>query len=102
MAVEECYNEYNTGTDSRGNCGYSNEVFVACAPEDILCGQLQCSSGTYQRRLNIGVRIRTTRPTVNGVTETCQTFSPLSPPTDFMHPGLVEDGTRCGNERVSE
>ena len=102
MAVEECYDTYNTDSNRFGNCGYSNGVFVACAPEDILCGQLQCSSGMYQSRVNIGVRILTGRVRVNGVLEDCRSFSPINPPTDFMHPGLVEDGTRCGDERVSE
>ena len=100
-AVQQCYDQYNTGNDAFGNCGYSGTAFVACAPEDVLCGQLQCDSGNYQRQVNIGVNIRTGRVRANGGIEDCRSFSPLSPPTDFMHPGLVEDGSKCGDERVS-
>lgn len=101
MSVEECYDEYNTGSDDFGNCGYSSGAFVACAPEDVLCGQLQCASGTYQRQVNIGVNILTGRVVVNRRVEDCRSFSPLRPPSDFIHPGLVEDGTKCGDERVN-
>ena len=101
MAVEECYVEYNTGNDRFGNCGYSSGQFVACSANNILCGQLQCASGTYQRQVNVGVNILTGRVRVNGIVEDCRSFSPINPPSDFMHPGLVEDGTRCGDEKVS-
>ena len=101
MAVQQCYDVYNVGNDEFGNCGYSGGRLVSCAPEDVLCGQLQCDSGTFQRQVNIGVNILTGRVRVNGVVEDCRSFSPLSPPTDITHPGLVEDGTRCGDNRVS-
>lgn len=101
MAVQQCYDVYNVEANEFGNCGYSGSAFVACSAEDVLCGQLQCDSGTFQRQVNVGVNILTGRVRVNGGIEDCRSFSPLSPPTDTMHPGLVEDGTRCGDNRVS-
>ena len=101
MAVQQCYDVYNTNSNEFGNCGYSGGTFVACAPEDALCGQLQCDSGTFQRQVNIGVNIPTGTVHANGVFENCRSFSPLFPPADFMHPGLVENGTGCGDNRVS-
>lgn len=100
MAVEECYDTYNIGNNLFSNCGYSNGATVACAPEDVLCGQLQCSSGTYQSQVNIGVYLLTGSVNVDGRNENCLSFSPLSPPADFIHPGLVEDGTKCGDGKV--
>ena len=101
MAVQQCYDVYNIQANEVGNCGYSGSAFVACSAENVLCGQLQCDSGTFQRQVNVGVRVLTRSVRVNGRNENCRSFSPLSPPTDTMHPGLVEDGTRCSNNRVS-
>ena len=101
MAVQQCYNEYNVRGEGVGNCGYSGAAFVACAADDVLCGQLQCDSGNFQRQVNLRVTLWTGRVTVNRESQDCLSFSPSSPPTDFMHPGLVEDGTKCGDERVS-
>ena len=101
MAVEQCYEEYNTRSDRSGNCGYSDGAFTACSPENALCGQLQCDSGSFQRQVNIGVTLLTGRVRVDGTVEDCRTFSPTNPPSDFMHPGLVLDGSKCGDQKVS-
>ena len=100
MAVEECYYRYNTIGNAVGNCGYSNGELIACAPKDILCGQLQCSFGTFQNRVNIAAYILTGSVSIDGGNEYCLSFSPISPPSDFIHPGLVEDGTKCGDGKV--
>ena len=102
-AVEECYTTKNVAGNGAGNCGYSNGALVACSGEDSLCGQLQCASGTFQNQVNIGVNTYTDYIYVNvdWTPHTCRSFSPDFPPFDSVHPGLVIDGTKCGDQKVS-
>ena len=99
-AVEQCYYQLNSRGDGVGNCGYSNGAFVACSGGDRLCGQLHCDSGTFQGQVSIGVYIYTADVIVNGVSKDCLTFSPITTPTDLIHPGLVQNGTKCGDQMV--
>ena len=100
MSEQVCYDDLNTDGNRFGSCGYSDGGFVPCSSANVLCGQLQCDSGSYQDTIS-GVtpstfRIRTSSGTIN-----CRSFAHTNPPTDLMHPGLVQDGTRCGDDRVS-
>ena len=100
MAIQQCYDIYNTQGTQFGSCGYSNEEFMACSDQNVLCGQLQCLSGSFQNTIS-GVTPLTGRIRVNGETVYCRSFAPSTPTTDLMHPGLVQDGTKCGDEMVS-
>jgi hypothetical protein len=98
-ADSRCYSALNTDGTEGGNCGYTQTAYIACTQSNANCGMLFCDrSGTYQRTAgNTFVRIITTQ-----ITRTifCRGFTPL-PGTDIMNPGLVADGTRCGNGLVS-
>ena len=76
-------------------------MFLPCDPDHALCGQLQCGEGQFTRGDVAGsLRIFTSSVRVGGVTESCMSFTTL-PDSDTMSPGLVQDGTKCGNGTVS-
>ncbi|XP_007656330.3 disintegrin and metalloproteinase domain-containing protein 30-like [Ornithorhynchus anatinus] len=39
-----CYREINTKGDRFGNCGISQNRYMKCAVEDVLCGRVQCTN----------------------------------------------------------
>lgn len=100
--VPECYTQLNIAGSQSGNCGARDGQYVACAPEHAQCGQLMCDGGRFQFNELSGLSVRTNAETVtsDSVTQTCSSFT-LPPAADTVSPGLVPDGTRCGNESVS-
>ena len=66
-----------------------------------MCGVLYCQFGSF---INVD-NIRTAVVTVfgrdeNGVQHRCR-GSVTAATSDAINPGLVDDGTRCGDDRVS-
>ena len=65
-----------------------------------MCGQLFCQQGTFLNTVNsvyvvdIGVYVPSTR-----TVELCSTFTPPST-SDILSPGLVDDGIKCGNNKM--
>ena len=96
--MPECYTEYNVLGLENGNCGVLAQECVPCAPENAQCGQIMCEQGNFQASPVFNVFVQSVM--VGLTEETCKTFS-LNTSIDFMHPGLVEDGTKCGSEFVS-
>ena len=97
-SVEECFTTFNVRGIAVGNCGYSGGQFVGCAVQDALCGQLHCDSNPqlFVNNANRAVTIFT-----NGVGgNPCISFT-TRPTSDTPSPGLVADGSRCGNDMVS-
>uniref|UniRef100_A0A663MR80 ADAM metallopeptidase domain 9 n=1 Tax=Athene cunicularia TaxID=194338 RepID=A0A663MR80_ATHCN len=96
-APESCFKKQNVRGDRFGNCGGdgSKVAFVACKPQDALCGRLQC--------------VNVKRKPVLGESETIiQTPGPedwcwgtayhASADTPDIGGGL--DGTRCGPKKI--
>ena len=101
--ASECYSQLNTQGRQIGNCGSRGGQYVACETEHAQCGQLMCNGGTFQRSATPGLAPRINRQTIlvnSTVRELCYSFT-LSPASDTVSPGLVTDGTRCGNTSVS-
>lgn len=88
--------------EGSGNCGYSRGEFIACEPEHAQCGQLQCTAGDFMRGDVSGSLTIFTDFARNddGDFEECRSFT-TSPDSDTVSPGLVADGTKCGNASVS-
>ena len=98
-AGERCYTELNVQGEGFGNCGYNSANYIACETEHAQCGQLQCDGGTYMRgEVQNSVFIYTR---FTSLRERCMSFSP-EPGTDTPNPGLVTDGTTCGNASVCD
>ena len=98
----ECYSQLNVRGSIQGNCGARDNQYVACEPENTQCGQLMCNGGgIFQRSQVPGLSplVRTTGISSDSGRHTCASFT-ISPTADTISPGLVPDGTRCGNESV--
>ena len=99
--VDGCYANNEDG-DALGNCGHdiARDTYIPCAPEDAMCGVLYCEVGEFN---NVD-RISTFVVTVNGRDENgrfqqCR-GSVTAATSDAINPGLVDDGTKCGDDRV--
>ncbi|XP_028651068.2 disintegrin and metalloproteinase domain-containing protein 9 [Erpetoichthys calabaricus] len=90
-APDTCYQIINTGGTNFGNCGPGN---VKCAPQDVLCGKIQC----------INVDANNPPPgafitTFNQNNVVCvNVFFDLG--SDVPDPGYVHTGTGCGTGKA--
>ncbi|XP_077164808.1 disintegrin and metalloproteinase domain-containing protein 9-like [Paroedura picta] len=95
-----CYRAVNSEGDRFGNCGgqagYGNPTdFKKCDPSSVLCGQVQCVNIHTLPQLD-------ERPTVvqtPGANAVCWGLGRHAERASGMV-GAVEDGTRCGKDRV--
>ena len=97
VGVDRCFSAFNVRGNTGGNCGSSEGQFVSCATQDALCGQLHCDAvpSRFINNANRAVTIIS-----NGVGgNPCVSFT-TSAGADTPSPGLVADGSRCGNEKV--
>ena len=100
--IDQCYSR-NSGSDGRfGNCGHdpSQDQFLRCSSEDEMCGVLFCEPGDFTNPNSIFTTIITvTNRDDNGVFRDCRgSVTPSS--SDAVNPGLVDEGTKCGDEMV--
>ena len=79
------------------NCGSNRGRFIPCTPENAQCGQLQCMEGDFTRG-GVSESLTIFRSTRGSLT--CRSFT-TEANSDTVSPGLVPEGTRCGNQRVS-
>ncbi|KAM4636102.1 disintegrin and metalloproteinase domain-containing protein 9-like isoform 2-T2 [Discoglossus pictus] len=91
--VDECFRQANLAGDRYGNCGVSGSSFVKCAVADSLCGKLQCTG--------------TPEPILTGQVSTFYVDSKykcvsvdFNLGTDVPDPGLVHQGTACGDGKA--
>ncbi|CAN9512879.1 unnamed protein product [Ophioblennius macclurei] len=94
-APEVCFQDINRMGDRFGNCGNQNYGYKKCESRNALCGKLQCSDVQKVTVFSIQPSIITT--SIGGV----QCYG-----VDFMlgsdvpDPGMVREGTRCGDNKV--
>ncbi|XP_078487165.1 zinc metalloproteinase-disintegrin-like NaMP isoform X1 [Ciona intestinalis] len=92
-----CYERVNKLGNWNGNCGRGTSGFIKCTKEDSKCGKLQCSGGGDRP---IVARDRYAfKNTIERKYE-CKTISSDDNATDVSDPGLVRDGTRCGDGKI--
>ncbi|XP_056448152.1 disintegrin and metalloproteinase domain-containing protein 9 isoform X1 [Gadus chalcogrammus] len=93
-APEVCFKEVNSKGDRFGNCGYQESGFKKCESRNALCGKLQCSN-VHTTIFGIDPSIITTPI---GGTKCFGVDFMLG--TDVPDPGMVTEGTPCGNNKV--
>ncbi len=99
--IDQCYSRNSAGNQF-GNCGhsFSQDQYLPCASGDEMCGLLFCQEGDFNNVDNIFTTIITVSSRDNnGDTQQCRA-SVVSANSDFINPGLVDDGTRCGDQNV--
>ncbi|XP_062504018.1 disintegrin and metalloproteinase domain-containing protein 12-like isoform X1 [Corticium candelabrum] len=95
-APETCYQRINIAGDLYGHCGKtSNNKFKPCEASDVFCGKIQCSSSKSYPI--IGTTKQSTSYTFGNVT--CRGAS-VNLGEDILDPGVVEDGTKCGENKI--
>ncbi|XP_063629788.1 disintegrin and metalloproteinase domain-containing protein 12-like [Cydia splendana] len=100
---DKCYNNSNIKGDDHGNCGYDrvNQIYRRCAPQDVMCGMLQCRH--LNERLEFGMEnaavLTATFINNNGVIIPCRTVI-IDLGLSDVDPGLVPDGAKCGPDKM--
>uniref|UniRef100_A0A8B9KW80 ADAM metallopeptidase domain 9 n=1 Tax=Astyanax mexicanus TaxID=7994 RepID=A0A8B9KW80_ASTMX len=96
VAPEACFKDVNSKGDRFGNCGYQSYGFKRCESRNAMCGKLQCKN--VQSNVIFGIKpsiIQT--PEIGGTT--CWGVDFLLG-SDVPDPGMVNEGTKCGDNKV--
>ncbi|XP_029960814.1 disintegrin and metalloproteinase domain-containing protein 9-like [Salarias fasciatus] len=94
-APEICFKDINRMGDRFGNCGNQNYGYKKCESRNALCGKLQCSN--IQKVTVFSIQPSIISTSIGDV----QCYG-----VDFMlgsdvpDPGMVRDGTKCGDHKV--
>ncbi|XP_069468115.1 disintegrin and metalloproteinase domain-containing protein 9-like [Ambystoma mexicanum] len=92
-ANDGCFSVANLKGDGNGNCGMSGGIYKKCALSDSLCGKLQC---TGQFAAVPGATVTTFM--YNNIYQCLNINFELGP--DVPDPGMVHQGTGCGNGKA--
>lgn len=94
-APEICFKDVNSKGDRFGNCGYLNYGYKKCESRHALCGKLQCSN--VQSTTVFGIEPSIISTPIGGTKCFGVDFRLGS---DVPDPGMVQEGTRCGEDKV--
>lgn len=94
-APEICFKDVNSKGDRFGNCGYHNYGYKKCESRHALCGKLQCSN--VQSTTVFGIEPSIISTPIGGTKCFGVDFRLGS---DVPDPGMVQEGTRCGEDKV--
>ncbi|XP_076003609.1 disintegrin and metalloproteinase domain-containing protein 9-like isoform X2 [Genypterus blacodes] len=95
-APDICFKDVNSKGDRFGNCGYQNYGYKKCESRNAQCGKLQCSNVPQASVFGIAIAVIITRPTAG--TECHGVDFMLG--SDVPDPGMVNEGTKCGEDKV--
>ncbi|MFT7817507.1 disintegrin and metalloproteinase domain-containing protein 9-like isoform X2 [Arapaima gigas] len=94
-APEVCFREVNFKGDRFGNCGYQGLGFRKCEMRNAMCGKLQCEN--VQTVTVFGIEPSIIQTPIAGTKCWGVDFRLGS---DVPDPGMVNEGTRCGENKV--
>lgn len=94
-APEICFKDVNSKGDRFGNCGFYSYGFKKCESRHALCGKLQCSN--VQSTTVFGIEPSIISTPIGGTKCYGVDFRLGS---DVPDPGMVSEGTRCGENQV--
>ncbi|XP_038153418.1 disintegrin and metalloproteinase domain-containing protein 9 isoform X2 [Cyprinodon tularosa] len=95
-APDLCFKDVNSKGDRFGNCGYQHYGYKKCESRNAKCGKLQCLNLGSETVFGIHPAIITT-PTEGGAKCFGVDFMLGS---DVPDPGMVNEGTKCGDNKV--
>ncbi|XP_071435262.1 disintegrin and metalloproteinase domain-containing protein 9-like [Pithys albifrons albifrons] len=95
-APDICFTEVNSKGDRFGNCGFHGRDYKKCSRSNAMCGKLQCENVKAMPVFGIKPAIILT-PTTNDTTCWGVDFQLGS---DVPDPGMVNEGTKCGNGKI--
>uniref|UniRef100_A0A671RU94 Disintegrin and metalloproteinase domain-containing protein 9-like n=1 Tax=Sinocyclocheilus anshuiensis TaxID=1608454 RepID=A0A671RU94_9TELE len=94
-APELCFKDVNSKGDRFGNCGYHSNGFKKCESRNAMCGKLQCEN--VQSSVIFGIKPSIIQTPIAGTT--CWGVDFLLG-SDVPDPGMVNEGTKCGENKV--
>uniref|UniRef100_A0A3Q1EYA7 ADAM metallopeptidase domain 9a n=1 Tax=Acanthochromis polyacanthus TaxID=80966 RepID=A0A3Q1EYA7_9TELE len=94
-APEICFKNVNSKGDRFGNCGYHNYGYKKCESRNALCGKLQCSN--VQTVTVFGIEPSIISTPILG--SKCYGVDFMLG-SDVPDPGMVTEGTKCGEDKV--
>uniref|UniRef100_A0A803XW62 ADAM metallopeptidase domain 9 n=1 Tax=Meleagris gallopavo TaxID=9103 RepID=A0A803XW62_MELGA len=90
-----CFAEVNSKGDRFGNCGFHGHDYKKCSSWNAMCGKLQCEN--VETMPVFGIKPAIIWTPSNGTTCWGVDFQLGS---DVPDPGMVNEGTKCGNGKV--
>ncbi|XP_060787213.1 disintegrin and metalloproteinase domain-containing protein 9 isoform X1 [Neoarius graeffei] len=96
-APEACFKDVNSKGDRFGNCGYQNYNIKKCESRNAMCGKLQCEIDVNSDIIVFGIKPSIIQTPIGGTTCWGVDFR-LG--TDVPDPGMVNEGTKCGENKV--
>ncbi|KAG5840593.1 hypothetical protein ANANG_G00190400 [Anguilla anguilla] len=94
-APELCFKDVNSKGDRFGNCGYQGQGYKKCESRNAMCGKLQCEN--VQTVTVFGIEPSIIKTPIAGTTCWGVDFRLGS---DVPDPGMVNEGTRCEENKV--
>ncbi|KAL4660176.1 disintegrin and metalloproteinase domain-containing protein 9-like isoform X1 [Arapaima gigas] len=95
VAPEVCFKNVNQMGDRFGNCGYQGHGYKKCESRNAMCGKLQCEN--VQSVTVFGIQPSIIQTPVAGTKCWGVDFMLGS---DVPDPGMVNEGTKCGQNKV--
>ncbi|NXU58327.1 ADAM9 protein, partial [Turnix velox] len=95
-APKDCFTEVNSKGDRFGNCGFHGHDYKKCSSGNAMCGKLQCENVKTMPVFGIKPAIILTPI---GKSTTCWGVD-FQLGSDVPDPGMVNEGTKCGNGKV--
>ncbi|XP_071585243.1 disintegrin and metalloproteinase domain-containing protein 9 [Heliangelus exortis] len=90
-----CFDEVNSKGDRFGNCGYHGHDYKKCSSSNAMCGKLQCEN--VKTMPVFGIKPAIIQTPIRGTTCWGVDFQLGS---DVPDPGMVNEGTKCGDGKV--
>ncbi|KAG7332024.1 hypothetical protein KOW79_003858 [Hemibagrus wyckioides] len=94
-APEACFKDVNSKGDRFGNCGYQGHSMKKCESRNAMCGKLQCEQ--VQKTIVFGIKPSIIETPIGDTTCWGVDFRLGS---DVPDPGMVNEGTKCGENKV--
>ncbi|EDV29259.1 uncharacterized protein TRIADDRAFT_1282, partial [Trichoplax adhaerens] len=94
-----CWYYVNTNGDSAGYCDKVNDNYIACAPQDVRCGKLQCQ-GDISHPVIGSSYVWTSTTLYGGGKEFTCISAVIDMGADVPDPGVITDGTKCDENKI--
>ncbi|CAI9733064.1 QUALITY PROTEIN: disintegrin and metalloproteinase domain-containing 12-like [Octopus vulgaris] len=99
-----CFKSNNVHGNVSGNCGFNwqTDRYTACAAKDVRCGMLHCVHKNEKLMFwkdNLAKKFPTSFINTGRTIEVCRAVI-LDVGLQMQDPGLVPDGSKCGDEKI--